>query len=98
MTLIRRRDTRTFLGREGGWTADVQKAWRFREYSDAVEAVQRFRLQDVELYYPIYDGRTSEWDFTLPPALSLHRSANLVQSDSEPRAGVPDNGRARARG
>jgi hypothetical protein len=64
--LIRSKVTRHFLTADGRWTGKLEKAARFTEESLVRAAVQKFQLQNVELYYLQWGDATSQHDFTIP--------------------------------
>ena len=64
--LIRSNATRHFLTTDGRWTRKVANAARFPEESLLRAAVEKFQLRDVELYYLLWEGATSQFDFAIP--------------------------------
>jgi hypothetical protein len=64
--LIRSKATRHFLTKNGHWTSKVDYAALFPEGSMVSDAIKKFQLHDVELYYLFGKHGTSEYDFTIP--------------------------------
>ena len=63
--LIRSKWTNEFLTNEGTWTEDVQAAADFPLLGQTQQAVKRFHLRNVELYYLFGDRPQVRYDFAL---------------------------------
>ena len=63
--LVRSKVTKEFLAPDGCWTTDPSKAARFADQSLALEAIHKFNVSEVELYYLMGEQLNPEYDFTL---------------------------------
>ena len=63
--LVRSKRTQEFLTPAGTWTKDIQQAARFSNQLLALEAIHKFEVSEVELYYLMGDQISPEYDFTL---------------------------------
>ncbi len=79
--LIRRRDTRTFLTKDGNWTSDIHDAARFSDRKKLFEAIQKLRGGDLEIYFSFDELETHRWDFTLPLTEAAPRTDTPVAPD-----------------
>ncbi len=64
--LLRRKRTKAFLAPDGSWTRDIRKALHLPGAVDAEAAIERFKPEELEVYYSFDYYGESRWDFALP--------------------------------
>jgi hypothetical protein len=64
--VIRSKNTRQYLRRDGSWTRSADGATNFSSAADAVAAKEHFQLRQVEVVLQMLDASHPRYDMIIP--------------------------------